>query len=174
MNIKNRKMSYYKLAKVLKSVALSAFVISTLLAFSKPIEVKNVKCMIQMNSYRGEGAYVVVSLINPKGEYEETLYIQGDDDEWYNEISQWWRFYGKRRLNIDKISGATLSGGERVVSIIKIPVDKIDVGYSIRFETAVEDKGYHVDDVQFELTLNSIKNKKEGKGFISYVRLMPQ
>ncbi|MEM7085151.1 MAG: DUF2271 domain-containing protein [Bacteroidota bacterium] len=145
-----------------------------LLAFSKPIETTNVKCMIQMTNYVGEGAYVVISLIDPEGEYERTLYVQGKDSEWYSEIPEWWKFYGKRRKDIDAISGATISGGGRTVSIVKIPNDKINVGYSIRFETAVEDQEYYTKDVEFLLTTESVKSKVEGKGFIRYVRMMPQ
>lgn len=135
-------------------------------------ETKAVKCMIQMTNYTGEGAYVVISLIDAAGEYEETLYVQGDDSEWYSEISEWWKFYGKHRPNIDAISGATLSGGERTVNVLQIPVDKIDQGYSLRFETAVEDQEYYNEDLQFPLTTENLKSKKEGKGFIRYVRLL--
>ncbi|MGK0329783.1 MAG: hypothetical protein ACJAXF_003283, partial [Polaribacter sp.] len=48
--------------------------------------------MIQMINYSGEGAYVVISLLNQKGDYEKTLYVQGTDDEWYFDISEWWNF----------------------------------------------------------------------------------
>jgi len=133
---------------------------------------KAVKCMIQMTNYTGEGAYVVVSLLNPEGAYEETLYVQGKDSEWYSEISEWWKFYGKRRPNIDAISGETISGGERTVTVLKIPEDKIDQGYSLRFETSVEDQNYYTDDLQFPLTTENLKSKKEGKGWIRYVRLL--
>ncbi|GAB5564948.1 MAG: hypothetical protein Wins2KO_20110 [Winogradskyella sp.] len=148
----------------------------TFLSFTsfKSDDVSNYKCMIQMTNYTGEGAYIVISLLNPDGEYEETLYVQGDDDEWYFDITEWWNFYGKRRPNIDAITGATISGGERAVSIIKIPNDKLDKGYKIRFETAVEDQEYYADDVEFELTSESVKSKVEGKGFIRYIRMMPQ
>ncbi|MDY8138410.1 DUF2271 domain-containing protein [Aquimarina sp. 2201CG5-10] len=159
---------------ILKLFPLTVLTLFMLLAFNKPSETTNVKCMIQMVNYTGEGAYVVVSLINPKGEYEKTLYVQGKDKEWYSDITQWWKFYGKRRPDIDAISGATVGGGERTISIVKIPRDKIDAGYAIRFETAVEDQEYYVDDVQFELTSESVKSKVEGKGFIRYVRMMPQ
>jgi hypothetical protein len=162
------------MTRLFKLLTLGIFTAFMLLAFSKPVETTTVKCMIQMTNYTGEGAYVIISLINPKGEYEETLYVQGKDSEWYSEISEWWKFYGKRRSKIDAISGATISGGARKVSVIKIPSDKIDAGYSIRFETAVEDQEYHTKDVQFELTSESVKSKVEGKGFIRYVRMMPQ
>ena len=50
------------------------------------------KCMVQMTNYVGEGAYVVISLINPDGHYEKTLYVQGDDEEWYTEGSGFIRY----------------------------------------------------------------------------------
>jgi len=137
-------------------------------------ETKPVKCLIQMTNYNGEGAYVIVSLLNPNGEYEETLNVLGKDPEWYSEISEWWKFYGKRRPNIDAISGETISGGERTVSILQIPINKIDKGYSLRFETSVEDQKYYKDDLQFPLTTESLNSKKEGKGFIRYVRMLTQ
>lgn len=160
--------------RLFKLLTIGIFTTFILLAFSKPAATTNVKCMIQMTNYTGEGAYVIISLINPNDAYEQTLYVQGKDSEWYSEIPEWWKFYGKRRVAIDAISGATISGGSRTVSVIKIPNDKIDAGYSIRFETAVEDQEYHTKDVQFELTSESVKSKTEGKGFIRYVRMMPQ
>ncbi|SNZ00815.1 Predicted protein [Flagellimonas pacifica] len=131
------------------------------------------KCMVQMINYTGEGAYVVISLINPQGEYEKTLYVQGDDDEWYHDISEWWHFFSKKHPNIDAITGATVGGGERAIHVIEIDDTKIDAGYSIRFETAVEDQEYYVNDVEFLLTAENVKSKQEGKGFIRYVRMIP-
>lgn len=132
------------------------------------------KCMIQMKNYTGEGAYVAISLLNPEGVYEQTLYVQGDDEEWYYDITEWWKFQGKVRSNIDAITGATISGGNRAISVIEIPNDKFNKGYKIRFETAVEDQEYYKDDVKFELTSENVKSKIEGKGFIRYVRMIPQ
>jgi len=159
--------SIYKIipALLLTGLLLSAFTTTT----TKPV-----KCLIQMTNYSGEGAYLVVSLLDASGNYEETLYVQGKDSEWYSEITAWWQFYGKRRPNIDAISGATISGGERAVTVLQIPEDKIDQGYSLRFETSVEDQEYYEDDIQFELTSENLKAKKEGKGFIRYVRMLPQ
>jgi hypothetical protein len=132
------------------------------------------KCMIQMKNYTGEGAYVVVSLLNPKGEYVKTLYVQGNDEEWYHDITEWWDFQGKVHAEIDGITGATISGGNRAISHLNIENNKIDNGFKIRFETAVEDKEYFKNDVEFELTSKTIKTKIDGKGFIRYIRLIPQ
>ncbi|WP_408033478.1 DUF2271 domain-containing protein [Tenacibaculum singaporense] len=132
------------------------------------------KCMIQMKNYTGEGAYIAISLLNPKGEYEKTLYVQGDDEEWYSDITEWWKFQGKVRTDIDAITGATISGGNRAITVLKIDNDKIDKGYKIRFESAVEDQEYYKNDVEFELTTENLKGKFEGNGFIRYIRLIPQ
>ena len=158
------------LLKIIPAILIAGLLFTSFTTADK----KAVKCLIQMTNYTGEGAYVVVSLLNPSGEYEETLYVQGKDSEWYSEVSEWWKFYGKYRSNIDAISGATISGGERTVMVLQIPTDKIDKGYSLRFETSVEDQGYYEADIQFKLTAENLKSKKEGKGFIRYVRMLPQ
>jgi len=159
--------------KTYKQLLVLGVVLFGLLSFTIPAESTKYKCMIQMINYTGESAYVVVSLIDPNGEYEKTLYVQGDDEEWYHDISDWWKFYGKKRTNIDAITGATIAGGARNISIIDIEDSKIDAGYSIRFETAVEDQEYYTKDVQFPLTSETVKSKQEGTGFIRYVRMMP-
>jgi len=159
---------------IFKIVPLLAATCYILFGFAKATGSTPIKCMIQMSNYIGEGAYVVISLINPEGAYEGTLYVQGKDKEWYSDITTWWKFYGKHRSDIDAISGETISGGERTVSVINIENDKINTGYSIRFETAVEDQEYYKNDVQFKLTSESIISKVEGKGFIRYIRMLPQ
>lgn len=159
--------------KMLKALPILWVAIFLLAGFALP-PTKPVKCLIQLTNYTGEGAYVVVSLLNGDGAYEETLYVQGTDSEWYSEISEWWKFYGKRRPNIDAISGETVSGGERTVTVLNIPLDKIDKGYQLRFETSVEDQQYYKDDLQFPLTTENLASKIDGKGFIRYVRMLPQ
>ena len=156
-----------------KGVLLILLTIFCLYGFKKSKESTTFKCMIQLKNYSGEGAYIVVSLMK-EGNYVETLYVQGYDDEWYSDITEWWKFQGKVRRDIDAITGATFSGGNRSISLLEIPNDKIDSGYTLRFESAVEDQEYYKDDIEIELTSESIKNKIEGKGFIRYIRLMPQ
>ncbi len=160
--------------KNLKVLAVLFITIIGLMSFTSITESTKYKCMIQMTNYTGEGAYIVISLINPYGEYEETLHVKGEDDEWYNTVEEWWDFYGKKRNDIDAITGATISGGERSISVIEIADDKLDKGYNLRFETAVEDQEYYTSDVEVELTSANVKGKYDGKGFIRYVRLMPQ
>jgi hypothetical protein len=127
------------------------------------------KCMIQMTNYMGEGAYVVISLINGKGAYEKTLYVMGADKKWYKTIKEWNKFYLKQP-NVSAVTGASVTGGDRSVSVIEIEKSKINAGYKLRFESAVEDQKYHVKDLEIPLTTDALAAKSDGTGYIRYVR----
>jgi hypothetical protein len=163
-----------KTRKLILIIPIFLLLLTALFSFKKDPAKSSYKCMIQMKNYNGEGAYVIISLLNPNGSYEKTLYVQGADDEWYFDLKEWWEFQGKKRTNIDAITGATISGGARTISIIDIPDDALNKGYKLRFETAVEDQEYYKDDVEFDITSENVKAKIEGKGFIRYIRMMPQ
>lgn len=157
-----------------KLIIIAIISLITFTAFSPPTKSTSYKCMIQLINYEGEGAYIVVSLLDPQGEYVETLNVLGDDQEWYHDLTKWWSYFENTTNNIDAITGATISGGERTIKVIKIDDDKLDKGYKIRFETAVEDQKYVADDVTFELTSESVKSKVDGTGYIRYIRMLPQ
>ncbi|MGJ8733531.1 MAG: DUF2271 domain-containing protein [Cellulophaga sp.] len=157
--------------KVAIIAVLGLFVMA---AFTAAPKTSQYKCMIQLKNYEGEGAYVVVSLLDAEGKYVETLNVLGDDPEWYHDLTKWYNFFEKKKSSIDAITGATISGGERAIKVIKIDDDKINNGYKIRFETAVEDQKYVEDDVTFELTSASVNSKVDGTGYIRYIRMLPQ
>lgn len=128
------------------------------------------KCMIQMVSYQGEKAYVIVSLINPKGQYEKTLSVLGPDKQWFNTLKEWHKFQTKTREKINAVTGASVGGGDRAVVTLEIDKAKINAGYTLRFESAVEEQKYHVKDVEVPLTTAGLAAKTDGKGYIRYVR----
>ncbi|MEI6947891.1 DUF2271 domain-containing protein [Paraflavisolibacter sp. H34] len=128
------------------------------------------KCMIQMTNYMGEGAYMVVSLINKDNTYAKTLYVLGSDKKWYPDLKEWHKSFKKKPANISAITGASVSGGDRSVVTLELETAKINAGYKLRFESAVEDKPYHVKDLEIPLTTESLSAKSEGTGYIRYVR----
>src|SRR3954469_3957562 len=93
------------------------------------------KCMIQMTNYMGEGAYVVISLIDSKGAYEKTLYVMGSDKKWYPNLKEWHKAFSKKPSNISAVTGASVASGDRSVTILEIDDAKINSGYKLRFET---------------------------------------
>ncbi|RZF60080.1 DUF2271 domain-containing protein [Sphingobacterium corticibacterium] len=129
------------------------------------------KCMIQMVSYQGEKAYVIISLINPKGEYEKTLSVLGPDKQWFNTLKEWYKFQTKTKEKISAVTGASVGGGDRAVRTIEIDDSKLNKGYKLRFESAVEEQKYHVKDVELAVTPQGLVERTEGMGYIRFVKL---
>jgi hypothetical protein len=46
----------------------------------------------------------------------------------------------------------------------------LNKGHRLRFETAVEDKGYHTEDVALDLNLAALSNNYQGSGFIQQIK----
>ena len=129
------------------------------------------KCMIQMVSYQGEKAYVIISLMNPKGEYEKTLSVLGPDKQWFNTLKEWYKFQTKTKEKISAVTGASVGGGDRAVRTIEIDDAMLNKGYKLRFESAVEEQKYHIKDVEFDVTPDALTKRAEGKGYIRFVKL---
>jgi len=126
--------------------------------------------MLQMTNYVGEGAYIVVSVINKDNGYDKTLYVLGADRKWYKTLKEWDKAQKKKADNISAVTGASVSGGDRSVVTLDIDNAKMNAGYTLRFETAVEDKPYYVKDVEVPLTTEALAAKTDGTGYIRYVR----
>lgn len=129
------------------------------------------KCMIQMNAYEGEAAYVIISLINPQGGYEKTLSVLGPDKQWYNTLKEWYKFQNKTKEKLHAVTGASVGGGDRAVRVVEIDHDKLNKGYKLRFESAVEEQKYHTTDAEVALTTDGITARTNGKGYIRFVKL---
>jgi hypothetical protein len=158
-----------KLCKI-ACLALVLTLTQTSISLAQQAGTTKYKCMIQMTNYMGEGAYIVVSLINGKGAYEKTLYVLGSDKKWYPDVKEWHKAFSKKPTNISAITGASVAGGDRSVTTLEIDNSKLNKDYKLRFESAVEDKQYHVKDLEIPLTAESLSAKNEGTGYIRYVR----
>ena len=151
-----------------KYILALAFLGFTLISFAQNTKYK---CMLQLTNYKGLEAYVVVSLIDAKGNYEKTLYMMGPDKQWYNGFKEWDKFNKKKKENLNGITGASIAAGDRSLTTFTIDDSKLNKGYKLRFESAVEDKDYFVTDVEIPLTTDALTQKTEGTGFIRYVKL---
>ena len=154
---------------IVRSIFILVFFISS---FTVSAQNSKYKCMLQMSNYMGEGAYIVVSLINPQGKYEKTLYVLGDDKKWYKSLKEWYAFYSKKPSDISAKTGASVTGGDRCSTTLEIEDSKINVGYKLRFETTVEDQKYYANDIEINLNTEQLSSKTEGKNYIKYVRLI--
>ena len=131
-----------------------------------------------MIEYRGEGAYIAVSLMDGNGKYLKTLHVLGEDKTWFFDMRLFWANLKSNGLidddayytHVDGITGPTIGGGKNLVVPLLLNKSEIGKGYKILFETAVEDKGYFKSDLNFELTEKSLNDNFEGTGFIKSVR----
>lgn len=149
----------------------TVFAIFCLCGVSSFAQSSKYKTMIQMNAYDGKKAYVVVSLINSKGEYEKTLALLGPDKQWYNTLEEWYKFQNKSKEKISAVTSASIGGGERGMRTIDIENSKIDKGYKIRFESAVEEQKYIMNEVEIPLTTAEFSTKTDGKQYIRFVKI---
>lgn len=138
-------------------------------AFEADAQTSKYKCMLQMNAYTGEEAYIAVSLIDPKGNYDKTLYVMGRDSKWYNGFKDWFKFFSKTQ-KVNAKTGASVAGGDRSLVNLEIDDAVINKGYKLRFESSVEDQKYHMTDVEIPLTSEALSGKADGKGYIKYIR----
>lgn len=154
--------------RLLSTMIFTFFICSS---FISDVENKY-KCMLQLINYSGEGAYIVVSIIDQKNDYKKTLKVIGDDDEWYPDISKWYPYYLKNPKEMDGITGATISGGERTIFSFDIDEKYFDGNHNLRFETAVEDQKYEFDDLNLNLKKTSITGQHSGSAYIRYVKII--
>ncbi|MDI9870250.1 MULTISPECIES: DUF2271 domain-containing protein [Flectobacillus] len=160
---------------MLKFLKLAVITIIASLGVSSVAQAQTTKykCMIQMTNYMGEGAYMVVSIVDAKGAYDKTLYVLGSDKKWYKDLKEWHKAFSKKPSNLSAITGASVTGGDRSVVVLEIENAKLNANYKIRFESAVEDKPYYVKDLEVPLTTDGLAAKSEGTGYIRYVRFSP-
>ena len=130
------------------------------------------RCLIQLTNYGGEGAYVIASLIKPDGAYEKTLFVGGDDEEWYPDLPTWFEFHESTDMDIDGITAASIQSGGRKVALLGIDGTKLNNGYKLRFESSVEDGLYHNKDLELEFSEDMVGKTIKGSGYIRYVRII--
>lgn len=156
--------------KQLKNIITATFFLFTLANLSVAAQTKY-RCQIQMDTYKGEPAYVVVSLISPDGKYDKTLRVLGPNKRWYNSLKEWYKAQKSKPEKLDAITSASIKGGDRTVTILEIDDKKINKGYKIRFESSVEDQNYYADDVEIPYTTDKLTSRTNGKGYIKTVRI---
>nr|WP_297309600.1 DUF2271 domain-containing protein [uncultured Flavobacterium sp.] len=151
-----------------KSLLLFCLSFFSIQAFAQTSKYKG---MLQMTNYNGLEAYVVVSLVDSKGNPEKTLYMMGPDKKWYNGFKEWFAKLSNKKENLNAITGASIAGGDRSTFTFTIDETKINKGYKIRFESAVEDQKNYTNDLEIPFTTEDITKKTDGTGYIRYVKL---
>ncbi|MEM8887637.1 MAG: DUF2271 domain-containing protein [Bacteroidota bacterium] len=131
------------------------------------------KCLIQLSNYEGEGPYIVVSVLDGTSKYLGSVQVLGEDERWYEDITDWWEYMEESKPNVDAVTRPSIQAGARALFVLEINDDWVDKGNQLRFETSVEDQKYVKDDLLLPLTSETLNGKFEGTGYIRYVRIIP-
>lgn len=145
----------------------------SLIISSSALAQSKYRCLIQMNAYEGPKAYVVVSLVDSKGRYEQTLRVLGPDKRWHDSLTDWHKAQQAKAERLDGVTGASIAGGDRAVFGITLDDSKLDKGYTIRFESSVEDRKYYSRDAEIPVTKAKLTERIAGSGYIKLVKLTP-
>ena len=159
---------------------LNIFLTTLFLFYPNNEEMVSLKCMVEMTDYRGQGAYFTISVVDNKESYLKTVYVLGTDKTWFSEMKSFWKHLKINNLFLDNefypiiegISGPTISGGETRILLLKIPKSLYNKNNRLRFETAVEDKGYYTDDVNIALNNDGMNKVYDGTGFINNIKFI--
>lgn len=131
----------------------------------------NYKCTVQMKGYDGLQAYMAVSLVDSKGEHVRTLRIFGPQRRWYTGMSKWYAAWRKQKEQTDAVTGASIAAGDRQTFAFSLKDGLLDKGYSIRFDSSVEDQDNHEGDAIVPVTTAELTKRVEGKGYIKMVKI---
>jgi hypothetical protein len=153
-------------------IFLSFIFIGTTLSFTKPSTKLNFKCLVQLTNYTGEGAYVVVSLVDSKGKYIKTLQVHGKEKRWWDDLTSWYKHLTTSKENVDAVSGASITAGDRKVFNLSLEDTYFNTNYKLRFETAVENQDYKEKDAEVDLVDSNIGKNVNGIKYVRYVKLI--
>lgn len=72
--------------KIIAGLVVLIIAAYTSFSFKTPPAQVSFKCLVQLTNYSGEGAYVMVSLIDNKGKYKKTLQVFGKEKRWWDDL----------------------------------------------------------------------------------------
>jgi hypothetical protein len=162
-----------KSIKIIIGSIASIMILLGVFGFKKtpPTQV-SLKCLVQLTNYTGEGAYLVVTLLDNKGKYKKTLQVFGKEKRWWDDLPSWFKHLTTSKENVDGVSGASITAGNRKVFSINTDDSVFDKGYKLRFETAVENQEYQEKDVEMDFSEANVGKTINGSGYIRYVKLL--
>lgn len=124
----------------------------------------------RLKNYGGDGAYVALYITDANGRYHETLWVAGEDTEYYKHLRGWARGSRRQRSEYDGLTGASVGSGRTLTVTTDIADALIDAGYEVRVDTAVEDMRDNRADASAPLTTEGAGTPVTGRGYVQSLR----
>ena len=120
----------------------------------------------QMQSYRGDGAYLAIYVTDASGKYQSTLWVAGKKTKYYKHLRDWSRASSADNASFDGITGASVGSGENLTTTVELADALLDAGYEIRIDSAVEDKRDNPVEIKVPLTTQGAGQVTNGSSYI--------
>jgi hypothetical protein len=134
-------------------------------------QARQLTVQVQIKNYEGESSYSALYLVNPSGRYEQTLWVSGTEEKYYEEgLGRWWKYLSRKPQPIDGVTGASTAAGDRYLVKVEVPDTVFSEGYSLRVETSVEDQENHSVDIEVPISPDTENQKLPGQGWVSFLR----
>jgi hypothetical protein len=141
---------------------LAALAFTTALTLPGLVMAKTVTITTQMNTYRGNPAFLAYYLTDAKGGYVRSLWMAGGRARYYEHLTAWSAAVGGDYAEIDGITGASVGSGQTLTLQLDLEDSLFDAGYVLHIDSAVEQMREAPNEIA--VPLSTADNGKTAKG----------
>ena len=146
---------------------MKSAVFASALMLAGPALAKQLSVTVSLKSYRGDKAYAVAYIVDPKGKYVSTVHAAGKKNKYLNDMKRWYRMMKRSKQGIDGTTGASVGSGRQFKTRVEIPDEIFDAGYTLRVATVVEDRRYYKNDARIVLSQKNNNKSVAGSGYVN-------
>ncbi len=147
---------------LLATLALTTALTLPGLALARPVTLTTT-----LNSYGGDGAYLVLYVTDPQGAYAGSLWMAGGKSKYYEHLSDWHRATGGDPAQINGITGASVGAGRSLEITLDLADALFDAGYTLHIDAAVEDMRDSPNEIAVPLTTQGAGVAVPGRRYIA-------
>lgn len=147
---------------VLATLALTTALTLPGLAMARPVTMTTT-----LNSYGGQGAYLVLYVTDASGAYAGSLWMAGGKSKYYEHLSDWYRATRGDSAQINGITGASVGSGRSLEITLDLSDALFDAGYTLHIDAAVEDRRDSPNDISVPLTSGGAGTPVAGRRYVA-------
>lgn len=148
-----------------KPSLLSALALCTAMTLPVMASARPVTLSVDMANYGGRGAYLAIYVTDASGAYAGSLWMAGGKSKYYKHLSDWKKFTGGDRAEVDGITGASVGAGQSLNLSMDLADALFDAGYTLHIDAAVEEMRDSPNEISVPLT--SAGGSASGSRYIS-------
>ena len=150
----------------MKSI-FATLALTTALALPGVAMARPVTLTTTLNSYGGDGAYLVLYVTDAQGAYAGSLWMAGGKSKYYEHLSDWYRATGGDPVQINGITGASVGAGRTLKITLDLADALFDAGYTLHVDAAVEDMRDSPNEIAVPLTTDGAGTPARGRRYVA-------